>query len=1078
MKHCWRAASLLLCALVLALALPGGAHAQGAVAGAISGRVTSAEAEGIAGAQITIRNQSTGLVRTVVTREDGRYRVPALPIGGPYTVSISAIGRAPQQRGGLQVALGQDLRVDFELATQALVLEGITVQAQRNPVLSPTNKGLGTAISDTAIQRLPTLNRNFTDFVRLAPQVSSSGPGLSGGGVNNRFNNIQIDGASANDLFGLGTTGQPGGQAGGKSISVESVKEYQILLSPFDVRQGNFAGLLVNAVTKSGTNDLTGSAYYYTRNEGLAREQDYIQKYEQTQYGFSLGGPILRDRLHFFVNPEWQDRTVPASGPFFGQDTSAFPKVLISAAQLDSFTTILKGYGIEPGSAGQVNNTNPLGNFFGRLDLQLPELNSRMVLRHNYVRAEDDNFSRSSSVFSLSSNGYFFESTSNSTVGQLFTNFSPDLYNELIVGLNTIRDSRTPNVRAPAITVEMGTQDLRAGGEVSSQGNTLDQDIFEITNNLSWQRGAHRLDFGFKSEFYHIDNFFAQNSFGTYEFPSLAAFAAGNPNSFTLAANPRDPKGPLPHAMFDASQLSFWVQDQFEPSDRLSLTFGVRGDRPVIDDRPLFTAVVDSVFGRRTDQVPSGNLQLSPRAGFNWDVTGDSRTQLRGGVGVFVGRPAFVLLGNAFQNNGTGIALLTCNGTAGRTAPKFSPDPTTQPTACGNGQGLASGIIGQVNLVDEDFRFPATLRASLAFDHELPGGFVASLEGLYTRASQQLFYQDINLKSPGGLVDAAGKPVTDRNGRTMFGTIAANGTATASRVSERFTQVVDVTNQSNDWAYNLTAGLQRRFQGGLEMRAFYTHTRARDVISATSSTAQSQYRFGRVLSGPHTDRSVGISSFDQPHRISLSGVYNLPWDRFPTSLSVIYSGTSGDPFTYVYGASSSTRGDLNADGFNGNDPLYVPVNAMDPNEIRFQTLTQNNITYTPAQQAEAFEQFIRESNCLSQQRGQILKRNTCRNGWRNGVDVSLRQAVPTFGRQNLSFQLDVFNFLNLLNEDWGIQRNAASQSTANLLTHVAQSSADIRTAVPVVQFNPTFQQFLTESLSSNYQIQLSGRYSF
>jgi hypothetical protein len=457
---------------------------------------------------------------------------------------------------------------------------------------------------------------------------------------------------------------------------------------------------------------------------------------------------------------------------------------------------------------------------------------------------------------------------------------------------------------------------------------------------------------------------------------------------------------------------------------------------------------------------------------------GDSRTQLRGGVGVFVGRPAFVLLGNVFQNNGTGIALLTCNGTAGRTAPKFSPDPATQPTACGNGQGLASGIIGQVNLIDEDFRFPATLRASLAFDHELPGGFVASLEGLYTQASQQLFYQDINLKSPGGLVDAAGNPVTDRNGRTMFGTIAANGTATASRVSERFTQVVDVTNQSNDWAYNLTAGLQRRFQGGLEMRAFYTHTRARDVISATSSTAQSQYRFGRVLSGPHTDRSVGISAFDQPHRISLSGVYNLPWDRFPTSLSVIYSGTSGDPFTYVYGASSSTRGDLNADGFNGNDPLYVPVNALDPNEIRFQTLTQNNVTYTPVQQAEAFEQFIRESNCLSQQRGQILKRNTCRNGWRNGVDVSLRQAVPTFGRQNLSFQLDVFNFLNLLNEDWGIQRNAAGQSTANLLTHVGQSSADVRTAVPVVQFNPTFQQFLTETLSSNYQIQLSGRYSF
>ena len=1078
MKHCWRAASLLLCALVLALALPGGAQAQGAVSGAISGRVTSAEAEGIAGAQITIRNQSTGLTRTVVTREDGRYRVQALPVGGPYTVSISAIGRAPQSRGNLTVALGQDLRVDFELATQALVLEGITVQAERNPVLSATNKGLQTAISDTAIQRLPTLNRNFTDFVRLAPQVSSSGPGLSGGGVNNRFNNIQIDGASANDLFGLGSTGQPGGQAGGKSISVESVKEYQILLSPFDVRQGNFAGLLVNAVTKSGTNELDGSAYYYTRNEGLAREQEYIREYEQTQYGFSVGGPVIRNRLHFFVNPEWQDRAAPATGPYFGQDTALNPKVRVTQTQLDSFTTILNGYGIEPGEAGQVTNTNPLANFFGRLDLQLPELNSRMVLRHNYVRAEDDNFSRSGTLFSLGGNGYFFESTSNSTVGQLFTTLGSGVYNELIVGLNTIRDSRTPNVRAPQVTVRLGTQDLRAGGEVSSQGNTLNQDIFEITNNLSWQRGVHRIDVGFKSEQYRIDNFFAQSSFGAYEFASLAEFAAGRPTRYELAADPRNPSGPLPHAAFDAAQFSMYLQDQFEPSDRFSLTFGVRADRPVLKDRPLYTAVVDSVFKRRTDEVPSGHVQVSPRVGFNWNVTGDNRNQLRGGVGMFVGRPAFVMLGNAFQNNGTGIARLTCDNTTTRPPPSFNPDPTQQPKACANGVTIGS-VIGQVNLIDNDLRFPATLRASLAFDRELAGGFIASLEGLYTRASQQYFYQDLNLKNIGGNVDANGQVITDRFGRVMYGTIATNATATPTRLDNRFTQVVDVTNQSNDWAYNLTAGLQRRFRDGLEMSANYTFSRVRDVISATASTAGSNYRFGRVVSGSHADRSVGISSFDQPHKITVSGVYNLPWERFPTSLSLIYTGRSGDPFTYVYGSFSSTRADLNADGFNGNDPIYVPTNAADPNQIRFQQLANPaGGFFSPEQQAAAFEQFINESNCLSEQRGRILDRNTCRNGWQNFVDVSLRQAVPTFRGQNFSFQVDVFNFLNLLNEDWGVQRSASGQSTASLLTHVGQSSTDIRTAVPIVQFDPTFRQFFTESLGSNYQIQLSGRYSF
>jgi hypothetical protein len=1072
MNNCWRKATLLLCALALALA-PGQARAQGAVTGAISGRVTSAEGEPIAGAQVTVRNQAIGLTRTAVTREDGRYRVPQLPVGGPYTVGATAIGRAAGTQGGLQVTLGQDVRVDLTLAAQAVLLEGVTVSAtSASPILSSSNQGLTTSISDSAITRLPTLNRNFTDFVRLAPQVSQTGNGLSGGGVNNRFNNIQIDGASENDLFGLGTTGQPGGQAAGKSISVESVKEYQVLLSPFDVRQGNFAGLLVNAVTKSGTNELNGSVYYYTRNEGLAREQDYINEYEQTQYGFSVGGPIVRDRLHFFVNPEWQRRSTPAAGPYLGQARDAATVLAVDSAQINEFTEILRGYGIEAGSPRLVNNTNPLANFFGRMDLQLPEINSRMVLRHNYGRAEDDNFSRNSSVFSLQSNGYYFESTKNSTVGQLFTNFTPNLYNELIVGYSTIRDSRTPNVNSPQITVELGTQDLRAGADSSSHGNTLDQDIFEITNNLSWQRGTHRFDIGTKNEFYRIDNFFAQNSFGSYGFANMAALRAGTPNRYVLAANARDPSAPLPHAEFGAANYSLYLQDQWEPSDQFSLTAGIRADMPVLFDKPLFTQVVLDSLGVRTDEVPSGNIQWSPRLGFNWDVTGTGSSQLRGGAGVFVGRPAFVMIGNAFQNDGSGIATLTCDGSNGRTAPRFVADPANQPRACGNGVGLANGIIGQVNTLDKDLKFPASFRASLAYDHEIAAGFVASLEGLYTRAVEQFFYEDLNLANRDGVG-------VDRFGRTLFGTIATSGTSTAGRRSTRFQQVPNVTNQSEDYAYNLTAGLQRRFSEGFELRAYYTRSRVRDVISATSSTAGSQYRFGRVLSGPHTDRSVGISAFDQPHKVTVAGTVTMPWDRFPTSLSVFYTGRSGDPFTYVYGG----RGDLNADGLQGNDPLYVPKSVTDANEIVFRDITQTvngvtTVTSTVAQQQAAFETFIQESDCLRSQRGEILERNTCRNAWVNFVDVSLRQGITTFRGQNMLLQLEVFNFLNLLNEDWGIVRNYSGLSTQNLLTHVGQTTADRTTAVPIVQFNPSFRQFTTESLSSNYQIQLSARYEF
>jgi hypothetical protein len=1073
MKRRTHAAAAMLWALLAFVGLPGQAQAQGVVTGAISGRVSSPDGEGLAGAQVTIRNGSIGLSRTVVTDQDGRYRVASLPVGGPYTVGATLVGRTASQRTGLNVALGQDLRVDITLGEQAVVLEAITVSGEANPILSPTSQGLSTNISEQAIERLPTLNRNFTDFVRLAPQVSQTGPGLSGGGVNNRFNNIQIDGASENDLFGLGTTGQPGGQAGGKSISIESVKEYQILLSPYDVRQGNFAGLLVNAVTKSGTNDFDGAVYYFTRNQDLTREQTYINDYEQTQYGFAVGGPIIRDRLHFFVNPEWQDRTTPAGGPFFGQSNEGTTPISVTQAQVDEFRSILEGYGIEGGSETQINNDNPLTNFFGRLDLQLPEWNSRMVLRHNYGRAEDDNFSRSATLFNLSSNGYYFESTKNSTVAQLFTNFSDDLYNELIIGYSTIRDSRTPNVFAPSIRVDAGSQDLIAGGEQFSQGNTLDQDIFEITNNLSWQRGDHRIDIGTKNEFYHLDNFFAESAFGVYEFNSLADFRNGVVSTYRLAANGRDANLPIPHAEFSAAQYGLYVQDFWEPSDRFSLTFGLRADMPVVFDEPAFTQLVQDVFNRNTSEVPSGNIQFSPRVGFNLDLSGDNSTQVRGGAGVFVGRPAFVMVGNAFQNDGTGVAFLTCGGTTGRPAPAFNPDPENQPQQCANGQGLGSGIVGAVNLLDEDFTFPASFRSSLAFDHELPHGWVASLEGLYTRAVSQYFYNDLNLKTPQGLA-------VDKFGRTLFGTIPTGGVPPAAsfKVDNRFNEVIEVTNQNEDWAYNLSAGLQRRFESGFELSAFYTFSKARDVISATSSRAISNYRFGRVLYGPHTDRGVGISSFDQPHKITLSAIYNRPWGRgFLTSLSVLYTGRSGDPFTYVYGGTSG-RGDLNADGLQGNDAIYVPTDATDPTQIRFQAVTISGVTYTPAEQAAAFNEFIDSSSCLSKARGEILERNACRNGWVNFVDVSLRQSIPTLRRQAFSVQLDVFNFLNLLNEDWGQVRNASGLSTLNLVTHRAMSSADPATAVPVVDFNPTFVQFDTNSLGSNYQIQLSARYEF
>src|SRR5690606_38081805 len=404
--------------------------------GGITRRVTGQGGEPLESVQVWVRDAATGRNTGTSTRADGRYTILGLEVGAQYTVSARRIGYTQTSVEDVRVQLGQNTTVDMILRTAATQLSEVTISAQAEAqLIAPERRGTATTVGDTLIRRLPTLNRNFTDFVTLTPQVSASGPGLSGGGTNNRFNNISIDGATESDMFGLGSTGQPGGQAGGKSIGIESVREYQVLLAPYDVRQGNFSGVLINAVTKSGQNDFFGSVYGYGRNQDFVRSQDYIQDFDQYQYGFSLGGPIVRDRAFFFVNPEFQRRSVPAFGPSLGDGS-----LNLTEGEINAFTSALESVGMSGlGTGAAVTNDNPLTNVFARLDVVLPG-NSALVLRHNYGGAEDDIFSRSlnGSDFPLTNASYFFKSEKNATVAQLRTNFNSGAYNEFNVGYTSI----------------------------------------------------------------------------------------------------------------------------------------------------------------------------------------------------------------------------------------------------------------------------------------------------------------------------------------------------------------------------------------------------------------------------------------------------------------------------------------------------------------------------------------------------------------------------------------------------------------------------------------------------------------
>lgn len=1079
--------------LVLAalLSIPAALAAQGVTTGAIGGTVTDTAGNGLADVQVQVVNRSTGFTTGTMSRTGGRYLIQGLEVGGPYTLTVRRIGFAPQVQNDLRVGLSTVLKVDVKLVPQAVTISAVTVTVSTAD-FAPTNTGTKSTVSDTMLQRLPTISRNLTDFIKLTPQVSQSGPGFSGGGMSNRMNNVQIDGATERDVFGLGSTGQPGAEVNAKSVSIDAVKEFQVLLAPFDVRQGNFGGLLLNAITKSGTNNFAGSAFFFYRDQTYGADTVLIRgtPFNRKQYGFSLGGPIIKDKLHFFIAPEFQEENSPLGGPYLGQSASArplFPFVNPTTGakpDIDRFESIMQTLGeTKLGTAGYQNVPNPLSNMFARFDYRLNDMH-RLVFRYNFSQGERvrDQTGRIATRAVYSGNLHDFKNTKNAPVVQLFSNFRNGSSNEVFFGYNRVRQRRVPKSSFPQITVfqvplQVGTGvgSIVAGADQFSQGNELDTDTWELTENFTIPHNNHTFTFGTRNEYVSLRNQFNQSSYGVWSFRNLDSLALGNANSFRKSILLRDSG----NVYFKALQTALYAQDQWQVTPRLALTAGMRFDISKFVNKPTYNAPIDSAYGRRTDDVPGMAIQYSPRLGFNYDVTGDEVNQLRGGLGLFVGTPPYVWLENAYVNSGNIITFLNCNTSGSREpAPSFSRNPSAVST-CRGGAGF--NPIGDVNFLGRDLKFPQPLRGTLAFDRRLPYDLVFTVEGLYSKTLNQLFFVNRNLRGPTGV---------DRRGRVLYDT--ARGTAgqanpvlpaavIANGGSARFSTAIDLVNQSKDYSYNITTQLRRRFVTNWEAMIAYTYGRARDVQSFTSSTAISNWQFGRTLSGRQEDAFTTTSLYDQPHKVVGSASYTVkwPWLRreggMTTDISMFVQGVSGAPFDYVYGGFGGA-GDLNGDGRQGNDLIYIPKNALDPTEIVFRDLPNASA----ATQAQAFENYIRNSPCLSGQRGQILERNSCRQPFVTQADLAIRQSIPTISGQRLSLQLDIFNFANLLNKNWGKARvTESSFSNVQILTHVGQTGADPRTSTPIFTFNTAQREFIYGQFISNFwRSQVSIRYSF
>ena len=1058
--------------LALAAFAPVRAAAQGVTTAAVAGTVTNQNGQPLAGVQVSVTDTRTGVTTGGLTNAEGQYFVAHLQPGGPYVVRAQILGYREEQRQNVRLTLSQTNRVDFQLQETAVQLDPVVVTIERSPVFSRSRTGTATTIPETEISSFPTVTRSILDFAQLSPHVTIAESSISIAGQNNRFNNIQIDGAVNNDVFGLADTGIPGGQGGAKAISLEAIQEFQIFTAPFDVRHSGFTGGLINAVTKTGTNTFSGSLFgFHTNNDLLSElESGSVAEFNDTQFGFNLGGPILRDRLHFFVNGEFELQDSPNPGPAFAPGGALTPGVIEAGIHPDTAQRVIdiltNQYGFDNvGTTAAISLDNPRTNLFGRLDWALSD-GHRAVFRHNYARARRDlSAFRVPGTFALTSNLAPFNTTTNTSVAQLFSRLGERWNNELLVNFEFVRDQRDPAVAFPQIEVgvrsdingEIVTGEMIAGAERFSQANSLDQDVVQLTDNLTGQFGDHRLTLGTHNEYFRFSNVFFEGLIGIYEFPSVAALAAGNPSRYQIRSTGAGISDPATE--FSVLQLGGYVQDEWLMNDHLTLTLRLRADLPLLQDEPRSNPAVAAAFGQSTTDVPSSNVVLQPRFGFNWNSLAELQTQVRGGVGIFAGRAPYVWISNAYGNTGLESTFLTCN--AGN-IPALDPDnyPGNEPRTCANGASGA-GDVSFVNLVDPDFKFPTDLKFSFGIDQELPWRLSLTAEALYTKAIDAVFMEELNLQ---GQLDTD----ESQGNRPIFGTPHPVDGYRAARRDTDFPQVVRLTNTDEGRALLLTLELQRRFSEWLGFRGSYTYADVDDVQGLISSQATSN--FGRnAIGGDPNDPELTNSTFERPHKVvvSASGQWSLG-KGFLLEVSPQYFGQSGQPYSYV------ARGDLNGDGYRSgavsrdNDLIYIPNNVA--NEMAFRT---------PAD-AQAFEDLISSHECLNEQRGRIMERNSCRNPWSSRMDLRMILGIPG-GLRGGQLQLvaDVINLFawdleRTANTDRGLEalrlrgRVGNSPNGALLFDYTGPRGVNGEDPAPFTLFTPQSQR----------QIQLGLRYNF
>ncbi|MES2765101.1 MAG: TonB-dependent receptor [Bacteroidota bacterium] len=1086
--------------------------AQGVTTGSMHGAVTSATGN-LVGATVIAIHQPSGTKFGAIVRSNGQYNIRGMRVGGPYTVTASFIGFKTQSKENINVGLGQDVEVSFSLKEEVTTTEEVVITAEKSTILNSSKTGSGSTISEAEIAAAPTINRSIGDIARVNPLAteanSSNSDGLAGisiGGQNTRFNNFQIDGAVANDMFGIGSSGTAGSQANSNFISLDAIQELQVSISPYDVRQSGFTGGIINAITRSGTNKFTGSVFTFGRNQdlvGLSPDANRLKysDFSDVQFGGRIGGPIIENELFFHLTAERRQRRNPLDVGL--NDPNSLVNFPASKSELDDIINVARTtYSYDAGTADLFVVRNNSTNIIARLDWNISDLH-RLQIRHNFTDAfQDRNVNRSNQNYSLSSQWNEFGSLNNSTVLQLNSLLSTDISNEFRIAYTSTGDERRLQAEqfpTMSIAVSSGSQFVGLGPERNSQKNTLDQDQIAITDDLTMFFGDHTVTIGTHTEIYRFNNLFIPNAFGYYEFADIEAFRAKTPryyevNYANLAITGGDPN---PRAKWSMMQNGLYIQDDWNIFKDFRLNLGLRADVPVYFDEPsnnelfsrrfdslatLYAALPDSLkslrieikSGLSTSRLPDSDILWAPRVGFNWDISGDRTFQLRGGTGLFTGRVAAVWISNQYSNTGVDIFNAQLGSRSSQSA---IMDPVTgQPLVFENfdpnnpprpGDGFFPGApvaTAAISITDQNFTMPQVWRSTMGVDFEITPGITATLEGMYSKQLNQVDYQNLNMRRN---EEMAFSPL---DGRPLYrGATTTNGVRNATE----FTDVILLKSRSEGYQYSVLSQLvlspKNPFLKGLAATLAYTNSAAYDINAATSATARSQWE-GTSVSDPN-NTAIGRSNFDVTHRILANLSYRLDvFKEFPTTFGIYYSGNSGRPYSLTYGRGSGN--DANGDGTTFNDLIYVPNREDFNTKILMETDGSTDLR-TSEEIWEQFMQYIDNNDALKDFRGRIVERNSARAPWINQLDLRIAQSFPSFEKQNIEFTLDVQNLLNLLNPDWGIQKYMQFTNTGVVgwRGYDEQKRARLTFADPA--------EFLTaDTFYSRWRIQLGLRYNF